>query len=60
MGVDYLGIHLGTLEYLAVLLFGLIIFVIIMILTERGRQRRHNMKHHKARERAQKKDGASH
>lgn len=41
MGVSYLGINLGTLEYVAVLLFGLIIFVVIMIATEKQRQRRH-------------------
>ncbi len=41
MSVDYLGIHLGTLEYVSILLFGLIIFVIIMIATEKQRQKRH-------------------
>ncbi len=40
MSVSYLGIHLGTLEYIAILLFGLIIFVIIMIATENQRQNR--------------------
>ncbi|HOC97268.1 MAG TPA: hypothetical protein PKJ54_03230, partial [Candidatus Pacearchaeota archaeon] len=40
MSVSYLGIHLGTLEYVAILLFGLIIFVIIMIATENQRQNR--------------------
>jgi hypothetical protein len=42
MGVSYLGIEMSGLTYIAILLFGLIIFVIIMIATERGRQRRHN------------------
>lgn len=41
MGVSYLGINLGTLEYISILLFGLIIFVVIMIATEKQRQRRH-------------------
>ena len=41
MGVSYLGINLGTLEYVSILLFGLIIFVIIMIATEKQRQKRH-------------------
>jgi UDP-N-acetylmuramyl pentapeptide phosphotransferase/UDP-N-acetylglucosamine-1-phosphate transferase len=49
MALDYLGIHVGTFEYIAILLFGLIIFVIIMIATERGRQRRHRMEMHKRR-----------
>jgi hypothetical protein len=41
MGVSYLGISLNALSYVAMLLFGLIIFLIIMILTEKDRQRRH-------------------
>ncbi|HPD81982.1 MAG TPA: hypothetical protein PK357_02685 [Candidatus Pacearchaeota archaeon] len=40
MGVFYLGIELSGLAYIALLLFGLIIFVIIMILTEKQRQKR--------------------
>ena len=43
MQVSYLGINLGTLEYIAILLFGLIIFVIIMIATEKQRQKRHRI-----------------
>jgi len=39
MGVSYLGINLNALSYVALLLFGLIIFVIIMILTEKQRQK---------------------
>jgi hypothetical protein len=42
MGVSYLGINLNTWTYLAILLFGLIIFVIIFIATEKQRQRRHH------------------
>lgn len=41
MSVSYLGISLNTLSYVALLLFGLIIFLIILILTEKDRQRRH-------------------
>ena len=43
MAVDYLGIHLGTLEYICILLFGLIVFLIIFISTEKQRQRMHRM-----------------
>jgi hypothetical protein len=42
MAVSYLGINISSLTYLAVLLFGLIIFVIILIVTEKQRQRRHH------------------
>lgn len=41
MGVDYLGIHIGTLEYVCILLLGLIIFLIIFIATEKQRRIRH-------------------
>jgi hypothetical protein len=44
MAVSYLGIELSGLMYIALLLFGLIIFVIIMIVTEKQRQRRKNHK----------------
>ncbi|MGY4884171.1 MAG: hypothetical protein ACP5NZ_01175 [Nanobdellota archaeon] len=47
MAVDYLGIHLGTLEYIAILLFGLIIFLIIFIATEKQRQKRHKAEMHR-------------
>lgn len=47
MAVNYLGINLSTLEYICILLFGLIIFIIIMIATEKQRQRRHRLEHHK-------------
>ena len=39
MSVSYLGIELGGLTYIALLLLGLIIFVTIMILTEKQRQK---------------------
>jgi hypothetical protein len=39
MVVSYLGIEISGLTYIALLLFGLIIFVIIMIATEKKRQR---------------------
>jgi preprotein translocase subunit YajC len=39
MSVFYLGIELGSLTYIALLLFGLIIFITIIILTEKQRQK---------------------
>jgi hypothetical protein len=42
MGVSYLGIVVDTWTYIAILLFGLIIFVIILIATEKQRQKRHH------------------
>lgn len=45
MSVDYLGIHLGTLEYICILLFGLIVFILIMIITEKQRQKRNKVRH---------------
>lgn len=41
MGVAYFGIYLNTWTYLALLLFALIVFLVIMIATEKQRQRRH-------------------
>jgi hypothetical protein len=42
MTVSYLGIEIGGLTYIALLLFGLILFVIILIATEKQRQRQHH------------------
>lgn len=44
MGVFYLGIELSGLVYISLLLFGLIVFVIIMILTEKQRQKQKNFR----------------
>jgi hypothetical protein len=38
--VDYLGIHVGTLEYIAILLFGLSVFLVIWIISEIKRIKR--------------------
>jgi NADH:ubiquinone oxidoreductase subunit 4 (subunit M) len=39
MAVSYLGIEISGLTYVALLLLGLIIFIIILIATENKRQR---------------------
>ena len=53
MEVDYLGINLGTLEYIAILLFGLTIFVVIWIIAEKKRQIRHNQRIRKLKKNAE-------
>jgi large-conductance mechanosensitive channel len=40
--VDYLGFHITSFTYISLLLFALIVFIIIMIATEKERQRRHH------------------
>jgi hypothetical protein len=42
MTVDYLGFHINAFTYISLILFALIVFVIIMIATEKERQRRHH------------------
>jgi len=42
MAVEYLGIHIDSLTYIAILLFGLIAFVIIWTIAERKRQKKHH------------------
>ena len=42
MEASYFGVTLGSFEYFALLLFALIVFTIIMIATEKERQRRHH------------------
>jgi len=42
MGVDYLGIHLDTLTYIALLLFALIIFIILWIIAEMRKQKKNH------------------
>jgi preprotein translocase subunit YajC len=41
MAVDYLGIHIDSLTYISILLFGLIVFVAIWIISEIKRKKRH-------------------
>lgn len=48
--VDYLGIHLNALSYIAILLSGLVIFLVIWIVSEIQRQKRRA--HHHRMERA--------
>lgn len=43
--VDYLGIHLNTISYIAILLSGLVLFLVIWIISEIQRQKRR--KHHR-------------
>jgi len=48
MGVSYVGINIDSFTYIALLLFALVFFVIIWIIAEIKRQKRHNrMMHHK-------------
>lgn len=47
--VDYLGIHLNALSYIAILLSGLVIFLVIWIVSEIQRQKR---RHHHRMEKA--------
>lgn len=47
MIVSYLGINISSWAYVSLLLFGLVIFIIIMIATEKERQRRHHRELHR-------------
>ncbi len=42
MSVSYLGITVSSWTYVCLLLFALVVFTIIMLATEKERQRRHH------------------